>query len=104
MAWRVRPVALRCWGSIQIEPRGTRRLSSQTLLDLRLSRTIPVGGVGRLDLLLDLLNVLNDAAEEGLVSDTLTTESVVRNATFGQANVFVDPRRVMLGLRLNLGR
>ena len=51
-----------------------------------------------------MLNVLNDAAEEGLVSDTLTTESVARNATFGQKNVFVDPRRVMLGLRLNLGR
>jgi hypothetical protein len=89
---------------VQLEPRGARRLSSQTLLDVRLSRPIPVGRAGRLDLLLDVLNVLNDKAEEGLVSDTLVTESVARNSTFGQPNVFVDPRRVMLGLRLNLGR
>ena len=89
---------------IQLEPRGARRLSSQTLLDVRLSRAISIGKAGRLDLLLDVLNVLNEAAEEGLVSDTLTTETVARNATFGQANFFVDPRRVMLGLRLNLGR
>ena len=31
---------------ILLEPRGSRRLSSQTLLDLRVSRTIAFGGVG----------------------------------------------------------
>jgi hypothetical protein len=48
---------------VLLEPRGTRRLSSQTLLDVRLSRTIPFGRVGRVELLLDLLNALNDTAE-----------------------------------------
>ena len=85
---------------------GTRALAdgqSVTVCELQNSYA-DLGRVGRLDLLLDMLNMLNDAAGEGLVSDTLVTESVARNATFGQANVFPDPRRVMLGLRLNLGR
>ena len=56
---------------ILLEPRGSRRLSSQTLLDLRVSRTIRFGGAGRVELLLDVLNALNDAAEESLASDNL---------------------------------
>src|SRR6185369_3573605 len=51
---------------ILIEPRGSRRLSSQSLLDLRLSRTFAAGGLGRIELLVDVLNALNDTAEEGL--------------------------------------
>ena len=88
---------------ILLEPRGTRRLSSQTLLDLRLSKVISAGRAGRIDLLLDVLNALNDAAEESIVSDTQVTTTMA-NPTFGQPNAFVDPRRVMLGIRLNLGR
>src|SRR5688572_27502226 len=52
-----------------LEPRGSRRLSSQTLLDVRVSRTIQVGAATRVELLLDVLNVLNDTAEEGLATD-----------------------------------
>ena len=83
---------------ILLEPRGTRRLSSQTLLDLRLSRTIAFGGLGRIELLLDVLNALNETAEEGLATDNRYS------ANFGQPTVFVDPRRAMLGVRVNLGR
>ena len=83
---------------ILLEPRGSRRLSSQTLLDLRLSRTIAFGGIGRIELLLDVLNVLNDTAEEGLATDNLFSPN------FGQPTVFIDPRRAMIGVRLNLGR
>ena len=89
---------------VQLEPRGSRRLSSQALLDVRLSRPIPFGRSGRIELLLDVLNVLNDTAGEGLVSDVLTTESLTVNPDFGKPNVFMDPRRAMLGVRLNLGR
>jgi hypothetical protein len=89
---------------VQLEPRGSRRLSSQTLLDLRLSRPIPFGRSRRLELLIDLLNLLNDTAEEGLVTDVLVTETVAVNPNFGKPNVFMDPRRAMLGVRLNLGR
>ena len=83
---------------ILLEPRGTRRLSSQTLVDLRVSRTIRFGRLGRVELLLDVLNALNDTAEEGLAND----DRFARN--FGQPSVFMDPRRAMLGVRLNLGR
>jgi TonB-dependent receptor-like protein/carboxypeptidase family protein len=83
---------------ILIEPRGPRRLTSQTLLDLRVSRTFSLGNVGRIDLLVDVLNALNDTAEEGLATDNLFS------TTFGQPTIFLDPRRAMLGVRLNLGR
>jgi hypothetical protein len=83
---------------ILLEPLGSRRLSSQTLLDLRLSKTVALGSVGRIELLLDVLNALNDTAEEGLATDNLFSSN------FGQPTAFVDPRRAMVGVRLNLGR
>jgi hypothetical protein len=89
---------------ILLEPRGSRRLSSQTLLDLRLSRALHSGGLGRVELLLDVLNALNDTAEEGILTDTLTSATRVRVEEFGQPSVFVDPRRVMIGVRIGLGR
>jgi hypothetical protein len=88
---------------VLIEPRGSRRLSSQTLLDLRLSTALTLGRLGRIDLLLDVLNVLNDAAEESLATETQMTEMVF-SPTFGQPVSFVDPRRAMIGVRLNLRR
>jgi hypothetical protein len=83
---------------VQLEPRGSRRLSSQALLDMRLSKTFSFGGSRRIELLVDVLNVLNDTAEEGLVSENLFSPN------FGLAATFVDPRRAMVGLRVNLGR
>lgn len=83
---------------ILLEPRGSRRLESQTLLDLRLSKTLPLGRAGRAELLLDVLNALDDTAGEALATDNLYSPN------FGQPTVFMDPRRVMFGVRLNLGR
>jgi hypothetical protein len=83
---------------ILLEPRGSRRLSSQTILDVRLSRTIRFGGSRRIELLVDVLNALNDTAEEALATDNLFSSN------FSHPTVFVDPRRAMLGVRLNLGR
>jgi hypothetical protein len=83
---------------ILLETRGTRRLSSQTLVDLRLSRPVGLGGSRRAELFVDVLNVLNDTAEESLANDNLFSP------TFGQPTAFVDPRRAMFGVRLNLGR
>jgi hypothetical protein len=83
---------------ILLEPRGTRQLSSQTLLDLRMSRPFTLSGMGRIELLVDLLNVLNDTAAEGITTDNFYSPN------FGQPAVFVDPRRVMLGVRVNLGQ
>lgn len=83
---------------IMLEPLGTRRLSSQTLLDMRVSYTLALRSAGRVELMLDVLNLLDDTAEEALVSDNILA------ATFGRPKAFIDPRRAMLGVRLNLGR
>jgi len=83
---------------ILLEPRGTRRLPSQSSLDLRLSRPFSLGNRARLELLFDVLNVLNDTAAEGLASDNFASPN------FQKPTLFMDPRRVMIGARLNLGR
>ena len=84
--------------SVLIEPRGTRRLSSQTLLDVRLSRPFRFSGFGHVELCLDVLNLLNDTAEESIRSSSYDSTTV------GQPDIFIDPRRAMLSVRLNLGR
>jgi len=83
---------------ILLEPRGSRRLSSQTLLDLRLSKALAAGADRRLELVLDVLNVLNNTAEEGVITDNLSSPN------FGRPTSFVDPRRVMLSVKITLGR
>jgi hypothetical protein len=83
---------------ILLEPPGSRRLSSQSLLDLRVSRTVRFAGAGRIDLSVDVLNALNDTAEEGLASENRFSTN------FGQPTSFMDPRRALVGIRLNLGR
>jgi hypothetical protein len=82
---------------VLLEPRGTRRLASQTLLDVRVSRTITFNRLGRIELLVDVLNALNDTADEGHTTDNLFSPN------FGQPTSFIDPRRVMIGVRVNLG-
>jgi hypothetical protein len=83
---------------ILLETRGSRRLSSQSILDLRVSKMLRFGNLGRVELLVDVLNLLDDTAEEALVSDVLVS------GTFGRPRSFVDPLRAMLGVRLHLGR
>jgi hypothetical protein len=83
---------------IFIEPRGSRRLPSQTLLDIRASRTFTVRGAARIEVLIDVLNALNDSAGEVLATDNLYSP------VFGQPVGMMDPRRAMLGVRLNVGR
>jgi outer membrane receptor protein involved in Fe transport len=82
---------------ISLEPRGARRLSSQSLLDLRVSKTIVSGRSGRVELLVDVLNVLNTSAEEELATTNLFASN------FGRPTVFTDPRRAMVGVRFKLG-
>src|SRR4029453_16225901 len=70
---------------VLLEPPGSRRLSPQSLLNLRVSKTLRLGDMGRVELLMDVLNVLNDTAEEGLGTDNLFSP------TFGQPAVFMNP-------------
>ena len=88
---------------VLLEPRGSRRLSSQSLVDLRLSRAFHLPGSGRIEVLVDVLNALNDTAEESLVSEVQMTEAAI-SPTFGLPASFIDPRRVMLGVRVNFGK
>lgn len=83
---------------ILLESRGSRRLSSQTLLDLRVAKTFALGRAGRVELSLDVLNALNDVAEEDLATDNLYSPN------FGIPTVYVDPRRAMIGAKFKLGR
>jgi hypothetical protein len=83
---------------VLLEARGARRLASQSLLDVRISKTVAIGGLGRIELLVDVLNALNETAEEGIASDNVSA------ANFGRATLFVDPRRVMFGAKMTLGR
>jgi hypothetical protein len=83
---------------ILLETPGTRRLSSQTLMDLRLSRAFELAPKTRIELLLDVLNAFNSTAEERLVDDNLFSQN------FGRPSVFVDPRRAMLGARLSFSQ
>ena len=83
---------------ILLESPGTRRLSSQTLMDLRLSRTIALAQRTRLELLLDVFNAFNSTAEERLADDNLFSQN------FGHPSVFVDPRRAMLGVRFSFSQ
>jgi len=83
---------------VLLEPRGTQRLPSQTLLDFRVSRAFSLGKVGQIELRLDVLNLLNDTAAESIETD------VFFDAAFGRANIFMDPRRAMVSVKLNLGQ
>ena len=58
-----------------------------------------LGAAGSVDLILDVLNVLGDSAEEALVSDVCHQRHV-----WQPPRLFIDPRRAMFGVRLNLGR
>jgi len=82
---------------VLLEARGSRRLSSQKLLDLRLSKTHTLGRAVKLSYLLDVLNVLNSHAKKEWW--TITSLAKLR-----RPKVFVDPRRAMLGVRFILGR
>jgi hypothetical protein len=83
---------------VLLEPRGTQRLPSQTLLDFRVSRAIRFGNVAQVELRLDVLNLLNDTAGESVETDVLFDQA------FGRANIFMDPRRAMVSVALTLGR
>jgi hypothetical protein len=57
-----------------------------------------VRGSIRIEMLVGVLNALDDTAEEGLATNNQFS------ANFGLPAAFVDPRRAMLGVRLNFGR
>ena len=83
---------------VLLEPRGTRRLSSQQLLDVRIAKPFALGRNSQVELRADVLNILNDTAEESIASDRFDSTSL------GEGNVFLDPRRVLLSVKVSFGR
>jgi hypothetical protein len=83
---------------VLLESRGSKRLSSQTLLDLRVSRVFSIGPAARIEIIVDVLNALNDTAEEALATDNAFSPN------FARPTLFMDPRRVMIGAKVGLGR
>jgi hypothetical protein len=54
-----------------------------------------LGSGQRIELAVDVLNILNNTAEEGLITDNKAS------ANFGLPTSYIDPRRVMLSVKLN---
>ncbi|HSD27468.1 MAG TPA: TonB-dependent receptor [Vicinamibacteria bacterium] len=88
-----------------LEPRGSRRLDTQNLLDLRLEKIVKLGGGSdKLGLYLDIRNVFNsDMVNEAInrypSSSTVDAEGNSVDVPFGTPSGLVDPRQVTLGLR-----
>jgi hypothetical protein len=78
---------------VYVEPRGSRRLDSQTLLDLRVSKDFALTGSARLELLVDVFNVFNVSTYQSANSSAFTD-------AFGDGRGPMDPRKAMLGARL----
>ena len=96
--WGLVVAALFCAGCDDPKPTGPSAGRDTRITVIAPHPTIAVGGSTRVDLLVDLLNALNDTAEEALATDNLFSPN------FAHPTVFMDPRRAMLSVRLNLGR
>jgi len=79
--------------SIYLEPLGSRRLSSQNNLDLRISKIFRFGEAGKFEILADILNVFNETAEQDIASRNAFSSNL------GVGDAWVDPRRVIIGVK-----
>ncbi len=73
---------------------GSRTVSNQFTLDLRLQKEFKLGGTANVAFFADVLNTLNDDAYED-VQDRLGTSD-----NYGAPTEYVTPRRVMVGAKL----
>ena len=73
---------------------GSRTVSDQKILDLRLQKEFRLGGTANVAFFADVLNALNDDAFEDVQDRRGTSEN------FGLGTEFVTPRRVMVGAKL----
>jgi hypothetical protein len=78
-----------------VEPFGSRRLSSQTIVDFRVSKIFRFGTTGNVELLVDVLNALDDSAEEGVATRNFYSPN------FGRGVDFITPRRAMIGAKVS---
>ena len=79
--------------TINVETPGARRLPTQKVLDLRISKIFRFGDTGKIELLADILNLLNEDATEDVVSQN------VFSSNLGVGDRWIDPRRAFIGIK-----
>lgn len=77
--------------TLRVEPYGSQRLSAQNILNLKASKDLKLGGGRRLNIDVDVFNVLNAA--------TPTNANFVTGPSFGFVSSVIPARIARLGLR-----
>jgi hypothetical protein len=81
--------------TIFLEPRdGSLRMDPQNYVNLRAEKRFGFGGSKRLTAMVDVINLLNADTPLTIISETVTS------VNFGVANTLFNPRRAMVGVRL----
>jgi hypothetical protein len=86
--------------NVRLEPRGSRRLPTRTVLDLRLEKTFGLGR-GRLGLYADVTNAFNAStavSAQRRVPDA-TIPGFAEPVAFGAPAAILPPRQMALGAR-----
>lgn len=80
---------------IFLEPRdGSLRMDSQNYVNLRAEKRFALGGAKRFTAMVDVINLLNADTPLAIISETVTS------VNFGVADTRFNPRRAMVGVRL----
>src|SRR5262249_8812059 len=85
------PIAQNGNTTIRLEPYGSRQLAAQNILNLRGSKSFPLGGDRRFDIDFDVFNVLNAA--------TPTAANFQSGPSFGYVTGVIPARIARLGAR-----
>jgi hypothetical protein len=86
--------------SVRIEPIGTRRTDAINNVDFRVEKTFPLGANSsrRIGIYLDIFNLFN----QGVIDNGSRTGVIESSgSSFGNPNVWINPRLGRLGFRLN---
>ena len=73
---------------------GSRRVPAWDIIDMRIEKDVPLGGSTRIGAFIDVLNLINTDATEGIGSRLGSSSS------FGLPTRYLPPRRAMIGAKL----
>jgi outer membrane receptor protein involved in Fe transport len=79
--------------SVRLEPRGTRRVDAINQIDVRIEKTFPAFGFGRLGVYVDCANLTNQGVAVGVVDSS--------GSSFGTPTIWTGPRTVRAGARFS---
>jgi hypothetical protein len=97
------PLVPSAWRTVLAEPRGSRRLDNQSLLDLRVEKIFRVGN-DRLAVYADIANVFNSSVVDDVytrIDGTTvgTAETGFTDLPFGGPTSVIAPRQITFGAR-----